>query len=140
LNKYYNRKVNLRRSFHYNIPDERGMIKNYHVVYNHDFIEIERTEKAKPITEEDFHELLESFNDISVWKEKFPPESYIFKGFVIANLFDVTADISISEFKTDLLRLEWTGGFETTNFTHIFRSIFDLSEVEVGFTEYNEES
>lgn len=140
LNKYYGRKVNYRRSFHYNIPDEKGMIKNYHVVYNHDFIEIERTASAKPITDEDFQELLESFNDISVWKEKFPPQSYVFKGFVIANLFDVTADISISEFKTDLLRLEWTGGFQTTNFTQIFRSIFDLSEVEVGFTEYNEES
>lgn len=139
LNKFYDRKVNFRRSFQYDIPGNRGMIKNYRVVYNHDFIEIERTEKAKPITQEDFQELLESFTDISVWKEKFPPESYIFKGFVIANLFDVTVDVSISDFKTDLLRLEWTGGFENTNFTQIFRSIFDLNELEVGFTEYNEE-
>ncbi|MGB3345522.1 MAG: GAF domain-containing protein [Aequorivita sp.] len=140
LNQYYGRKVNFRRSFQYDIPDERGMIKNYRVVYNYDFIEVERTKKAKTITEEDFLELLESYDDISVWKEKFPPESYIFKGFVIANLIDVTTDVTISEFKTDLLRLEWTGGFENTNFTQIFRSLFDLGEVEVGFTEYNEES
>lgn len=139
LNKYYDRKVNFRRSFQYNIPDERGMVKNYRVVYNYDFIEIEKSDKAKPITEEDFLELLESYNDISVWKEKFPPESYIFKGFVIANLIDVTADVTVSEFKSNLLRLEWSGGFANTNFTQIFRSIFDLNEVEVGFTEYNEE-
>src|SRR5690554_2478770 len=139
LNKYYDRKVNFRRSFQYNIPDERGMIKNFRVVYNYDFIEIEKSENAKSISEEDFLELLVSYEDISVWKEKFPPDSYIFKGFVIANLIDVTTDVTISVFKTNLLRLEWTGGFANTNFTQIFRSIFDLGDVEVGFTEYNEE-
>ncbi len=140
LNHYYGKKVDFRHSYYYNIPDGAGMIKNYRLLYNADFVDIQKTSKAKEITEDDINELLESFDDISVWKEKFPPESWIFNGFVIATLTDVTVDVSISEFKTNLLRLEINGGFQNTEFSRIFRSIFDLKELKIGFTDYNEES
>jgi len=140
LNVYYDKKVDFRRSYYYNIPDERGMMKHYRLLYNADFVEIKKTERAKDITEEDINELLESFEDISVWKEKFPPDSWIFNGFVIASLTDVSLSVSISDFKTNLLRLEKNGGFENTEFSRIFRSIFDLKELMIGFTDYNEEA
>mgnify|MGYP003110122051 FL=1 len=140
LSEYYDRKVDFRRSYYYNIPDERGMVKNYRLLYNADFVEIQKTDKAKDISEEDINELLESFDDVSVWKEKFPPESWIFNGFVIASLTDVTLNVSISDFKSNLLRLEKNGGFENTEFSRIFRSIFDLKDLMIGFTDYNEET
>ncbi|HAV55902.1 MAG TPA: GAF domain-containing protein, partial [Aequorivita sp.] len=102
LSEYYDRNVDFRRSYYYNIPDERGMVKNYRLLYNADFVEIQKTDKAKDISEEDINELLESFDDVSVWKEKFPPESWIFNGFVIASLTDVTLNVSISDFKSNL--------------------------------------
>ena len=136
----YGVKLDFQRVFHSNIPDENGRIRNYRVVYNTDFIQIEKTSKSPELGDDDFNELLESFDDIAVWKEKFPPQSYIFNGFVIANLIDVTTDVSISDFKSDLLRLEVSKGFENTNFTRIFRSIFDLDQLEIGFADYNEET
>ena len=36
------------------------------------------TDKAKPITQEDFDELLDNFENIDLWKEKFPPNSLHF--------------------------------------------------------------
>src|SRR5690606_27339726 len=123
LNKYYGKTFDFKRSFYYNIPDGQGIVKNYRLLYNADFVEVQKTERAKDISEDDINELLESFEDVSVWKEKFPPESWIFNGFFIATLTDVTLDASISEFKTNLLRLEKTGGFHNTNFSHIFRAI-----------------
>src|SRR5690606_13322708 len=140
LNFYYGKKVDFKRSFYYNIPDAEGMVKHYRLLYNADFVDIQKTKKAKDISEEDINELLESFDDISVWKEKFPPESWVFNGFLIATLTDVTMDVSISEFKTNLLRLEKTGGFQDTEFGRIFRSIFGLKDLLVGFTNYNEET
>lgn len=140
LSVYYGRKVDFRRSYYYNIPDARGIVKNYRVLYNADFVEILKTDKAKDISEADIDELLESFDDLSVWKAKFPPESWIFNGFVIASLTDVTLNVSISDFKTNLLRLENNGGFKNTEFGRIFRSIFDLDDLMVGFTNYNEET
>jgi hypothetical protein len=140
LNHYYGKKLDFRRSFYYKIPDAQGIIRSYRVLYNADLIEIKKTAKAKEITEDDLNELLESFDDVSVWKEKFPPKSWIFNGFVIATLIDITMDVSISDFKTNLLRLETNGGFQDTEFSRIFKSIFDLKDLKIGFTDYNEES
>ncbi len=140
LSHYYDMKVDFKRSFYYNIPDSHGMFKNYRLFYNADFIEIQKTAKSKEISQDDINELLESFEDITVWKEKFPPESWIFNGFVIATLTDVTMDVSISEFKTNLLRLEKNGGFHNTEFSRIFRAIFNLKDLMIGFTDYNEEN
>lgn len=137
---YYDYAVDFQRAFYYNIPDARGMVKNYRVAYNADFVEVEKTKDAPEITQEDVNELLESFEDIAVWKKKFPPNSWIFKGFVIASLFDVTRDVSISDFKTNLLRLELSSSFQRTEFERIFRAIFDLKDLIVGFSDYNEES
>lgn len=137
---YYGRDLSFQRDFHYHIPDKKGMIRNYRVVYNTDYIEIAKSPSAPELTDADFNELLESFDDIAVWKEKFPPQSYTFKGFIIAYLIDITADISISDFKTDLLRLEMNRGFENTDFARIFRTIFELNNLEIGFADYNDES
>mgnify|MGYP006189152005 FL=1 len=140
LNKYYGKKVDFKRSFYYNIPDQDGTMKNYRMLYNADFVDIQKTEMAKDISEDDMNELLESFEDVSVWKEKFPPQSWIFNGFLIATLTDVTTDVSLSEFKSNLLRLEKTGGFHDTEFSRIFRSIFSLKDLLIGFTDYNDEN
>ncbi len=137
---FYGRDLGFQREFHCNIPDANGLVHDYRVLYNTDFVEIDKTATAPHLNEDDFNELLESFDDIAVWKEKFPPQSYIFKGFVIATLIDVTTDIAISDFKTDLLRLEINKGFKNTDFTRIFRSIFNLNELKIGFADYNEET
>src|SRR5690554_6134418 len=137
---YYGRQLSFQRDFHYNIPDKKGMVRNYRVVYNTDYVEIEKSSKAPELNDDDFNELLESFEDIGVWKEKFPPRSYTFKGFVIAHLIDVTTDISICDFKTDLLRLEMNRGFESIDFSRICRSIFDLNNLQIGFADYNDEA
>ncbi|MGO3182921.1 MAG: GAF domain-containing protein [Aequorivita sp.] len=140
LSHYYGKKVDFRRSYYYNIPDSQGMIRNYRLLYNADFVDIQKTEKAKEISEDDFNELLENFDDVSVWKEKFPPRSWVFEGFVIASLIDVTVDVSISDFKSNLLRLEKNGEFNNTEFNRIFRAIFGLKDLKIGFTDYNEET
>lgn len=140
LNHYYDYNIDFRSVFHYRIPDENGLIKTYRVLYDIDFIEISKTSKAKEITQEDVNDLLESYDDISVWKEKFPVNSWIFNGFTIANLIDVSLDIAISDFKSNLLRLETSGGFSNKEFTGIFRTIFGIKDLQIGFTDYNEES
>lgn len=140
LEHYYGKRLDFKRNFYYDIPDENGMIRNFRVDYNTDFIQIEKTSEAPEITDKDFDDLLESYGDITIWKEKFPPESYIFNGFVVANLIDLTSDVSISDFKSNLLRLELDNGFENTDFTRIFQSLFGLKDLRVGFSDYNYES
>ncbi len=140
LNFCYGYNLNFKRPFYYEIPDANGILQYYKILYNADFCEIIPTENAKKITQEDYDELLDNFENINLWKEKFPPNSYIFKGFVISNIFNVTDDQSISNIKSNLIGEDkrkdenFIEGFYET-----FRSLFGLKDIRVGFSIYNEE-
>jgi len=131
---------NFKRPLYYEIPDANGIIRTYKVLYNADFMEILPTAHAPKLTQEDFDELLDNFENIELWKEKFPPNSYVSKGFVISNIFDVTDDQSISNIKTTLIensKHKKEGFME--DFQKVFRSLLNLKDLEVGFSIYNKE-
>ena len=105
LNFAYGYHVNLKRPFYFDIPNQNTRItKHYRAAFNADFLEVIKTENAPNITEEDYRELLDNFDNIAVWKEKFPPNSYLLKGFGLINLFDVTADETVASIRTNLLK------------------------------------
>ncbi|MUU78750.1 GAF domain-containing protein [Winogradskyella endarachnes] len=140
LNVCYGYNLNFKRPFFYEIPDEKGVMRYYKILYNADFTEIIPKENAPKITEEDYNELLDNFENIDIWKEKFPPNSYLFKGFVISNLFDVTDDQSISNIKTSLIGEEKRVNENfMKGFHDIFQSLFGLKDIKVGFSIYNAE-
>ncbi|PVW15908.1 GAF domain-containing protein [Marixanthomonas spongiae] len=139
LSVHYGYQVDFKTPWHYKIPDKHGIEHNYRVMYNGDFVDFIKTDKAKEITKNDFEELIDGFTNIALWKEKFPPGSWVFKGFVIANLFDVTLDVSISNFKSNLLRNNLEKDNISESFESIFKSIFQLKELQIGFSEFNEE-
>lgn len=132
--------LRFKRPFLYEIPDANGIMRYYKILYNADFVEIEPNDKAVKITEGDVDELLDNFDNIELWKEKFPPNSYDFKGFVISNIFDVTDDQSISNIKSTLIQENKPKdeGF-MDSFHDIFRSLLGLKAIKVGFSLYNEE-
>ncbi len=140
LNFCYGYNLNFKRPFYYEIPDANGIMQFYKILYNADFTEITPNENAPKITREDYNELLDNFENIELWKEKFPPNSYTFKGFVISNIFNVTDDQSISNIKSTLIgedKRKDEGFME--NFHKIFRSLFGLKDIKVGFSIYIEE-
>ncbi len=139
LNMHYGFNADFRRPFHYNIPDKNGRLKNYKVLFNADFIEIEKTDKAKEITDADYLELLQNFDNVDVWKEKFPPGSYVSKGFIIANMYDATTDVALSDFKANLLKDEESKQNGVEEFKGILQTIFNLPELKVGFSFFNTE-
>lgn len=109
LNFYYGFHLDFSRPFFYDIPDANGVMRHYRILYNADFLEITPTEKAKKLVQEDLDELLANPYDVALWMEKIPPNSFISKGFVISNMFDVTAEHSISEIKSELIASDKRG-------------------------------
>lgn len=141
LGHHYGYAVDFKRPFFYDIPDANGVMRHYRILYNADFIELAPTDKAKEITQEDFDELLENFANIEIWKEKIPPGSFISKGFVISNIFDVTSEHSISEIKSGLIESNSRNG-NAGFMEHIkrtFSSFFNLPDIVVGWSDYNKE-
>lgn len=129
--------VDISRPFYYDIPDENGVTRHYRLALNADFVEIIRKDSAPEITQDDVDHLVENIDDLELWKEKFPPDSYIFKGFTIVNLTDVTIDDAISELKTTLLFEEVNEKEEVARLQEIFRSIYKISDLRVGITSFN---
>ncbi|TVZ15701.1 GAF domain-containing protein [Maribacter sp. MAR_2009_72] len=141
LNFHYGFEFDFSRPYFYDIPDAQGVMRHYRILYNADFIEIIATEKAKDITQDDVDELLENPYDVALWMEKIPPESFISKGFVIANLFDVTAEQAISDIKSKLIS---KNNLRPVNFMEelqeTFKSFFKLPNIKVGFASYDAKS
>jgi hypothetical protein len=135
LNFAYGYNVDLKRPFFFDIPDKTlGITKHYRAAFNGDFAEVIKTDAAPTITEEDYHELLDSFDNIDIWKEKFPPNSYIMKGFGIMNLFDVTADETIASIRTNLLKGDddLTQQLQTN-----LREFYNIKDLMLGFSVFN---
>ncbi|PKQ43686.1 GAF domain-containing protein [Confluentibacter flavum] len=140
LNFCYGYNLSLKRPMFYEIPDAHGIKRYYKILYNADFCEIVPTDKAVKITQDDYEELLDNFGNIELWKAKFPPNSHIFKGFVISNIFDVTDDQSISNIKSSLIgEVKQKDENFIKEFQNVFQSLLGLKDLKVGFSVYNKE-
>ncbi len=135
LNYCYGYSIDLKRPFFFNIPDIKlGITKIYRVAFNGDFAEVYRTENAPEITDEDYKLLLDNFDNIDIWKEKFPLNSYLFKGIGIMNLFDVTAEDTLSSLKANLLRSDEN---LIPDLQENLRTFFNKKDIILGFSVYN---
>ncbi len=139
LNHHYGYKIDFSRPLYYDIPDSKGILKHYRLALNADFIDIEKGKNAIDITDDDVDLLIQNIEDVEFWKKKFPPLSWIFKGFVIINLTDVTVDDAISDLKSTLLHKETSDEEELMKFQEIFQSIYKLPDIRVGFTVFNKD-
>lgn len=67
-------------------------------------MEIIPTENSVELTQQDIDQLIDNYNDIDLWKSKFPSGSWILRGFGIVSLFDATTESAISTLKSNLLK------------------------------------
>ncbi|WP_246160840.1 GAF domain-containing protein [Maribacter flavus] len=138
LKFHYGVELDFSRPYFYDIPDSNGVMHHYRIMYNADFMEILPTDKSKELSEEDINELMESPDNLSLWQDKIPPDSFVAKGFIIANMFDVTSEHSISEIKSSLIASDKRSSDNfMENLQETFRSFFRLPDIKVGFVVYN---
>ena len=135
LNMCHGFNIDFKRPYFFDIPDKNlGITKHYRVAFNGDFMEIFPTKKAPKITEEDFKLLLDNLDNIDVWKEKFPPNSYVFKGFGLMTLFDVTTDETLSSIKENLLRQDEN---LIEDMQQNLREFFNIKDLKLGFSIFD---
>ncbi|MCE7993702.1 MAG: GAF domain-containing protein [Roseivirga sp.] len=107
-------RIILRSYFKYPVPGsgplkleifnrDQGFRRVYKLLVNADMLEYIPTSTAMDITRHDFEELIDHWNDINLWKKRFPPNSWIMRGITIMNLVDVTSDQSIEAITANLL-------------------------------------
>ena len=139
LSSYCKQNIDFNKPFFYDIPDEDGVEKHYRILYNADFMEINPTEKAVQLSQDDIDLLIDNYNDIALWKSKFPEGSWVLKGFGIVSLFDATTESAISNLKSNLLKPDTKTVASNEIIENIFKSIFKIPHLKVGFIIYNPE-
>ncbi|MBE8726972.1 GAF domain-containing protein [Flavobacterium hungaricum] len=139
LSVHYKQVIDFNKPFFYDIPNEEGVEKHYRILYNADFMEIIPTENAVQLTQEDIDLLIDNYNDIELWKSKFPKGSWVLRGFGIVSLFDATTESAISTLKSNLLKPGAKTVTTDQEISNIFQSIFNLPNLKVGFIIYNPE-
>lgn len=120
------------------IPNKKqNVIRTYRLAMNGDLMDTFPTDQAIEITLEDYLELLDNFDNIELWKKKFPPNSWVMRGVAVTNLMDVTVDNALQSITSNLL----SGTVEAKqNILNGVRSLFGIKELEVGFLEYENKS
>jgi hypothetical protein len=139
LNMHYGYSFDFSKPFFYDIPDAQNVVRHYRILYNANFIEIVKTEASIDISSEDVELLMDNFHDIALWKMKFPADSWLLRGFGIMSLYDATTESAVSNLKTSLLAKPEYKSTMQENFEEIFRSIFNFSDLRVGYSALNAE-
>lgn len=137
ISKYFGYRVDIDFPLFIDIPDADKITHHYRVTFNAEFIDFIPTERAKILSEEEIYELLDNVENIALWKEKFPEESWILKGFSIMSLYDATTENAVSSFKSNLLKI----GSKSQKFEEmeaIFKSIYKIPDLKIGFTPFND--
>lgn len=137
LNEYYGTKLDFSKPMFYDIPSANGIIRHYRMLYNGDFMEILPTDQSVPLSQKDIDLLLNNYDNLALWKEKFPPKSWQLKGFVIMTLYDATVENAASILKERLLGLNISGFQDTIQ--SVFRSIFRIPDLKIGVTVFDPE-
>ncbi|MDR7132001.1 hypothetical protein J2X69_004367 [Algoriphagus sp. 4150] len=122
-----------------NIPDQEGIMRHYKASYNLDFLEIKNTVYSKSLTTADVENLLNSRDNIALWKEMFPTGSWSIRGFMPVNLTDVTTETAISTLKSILVRPIDRDLDVQRQMLPLFRSIFNIVDLNGGFYLYDKE-
>ncbi|WP_290842096.1 GAF domain-containing protein [Flavobacterium sp.] len=137
LKYHYGHNVDFQRPVFYDIPDSDGSVKHYRILYNADFMEVVKTDAAPDVSPEDIAILLDNFDNFEMWKEKFPPETWILRGFGIMTLYDSTVESAVSLLKENLLSNEKKkDDGKASLLENIFRSIYRINDLRLGFAEY----
>lgn len=136
LNKFYGTDLDFSKPLFYDIPTAEGIIKHYRILYNADFIEVIPTEKSVKLTKDDIKLLIDNYDDLELWKEKFPAGSWILKGFALVSLFDATTENAVAILKTSLLSDQAEPEMQNI-IDSAFRSIFRIPDLQIGFTAFD---
>ncbi|MDM1518328.1 hypothetical protein [Myroides odoratimimus] len=134
MNHYFKATFDLTRPLFVDLPDAKGIIHHYRVLYNADFVEVVPTEDAVMLTKEDIELLEDNFDNLELWKEKFPQKSWVLKGFGIISLVDATIENAMSLLKENFLKAELQREPIGAILGQLFSSIFRVPNLRIGYT------
>ena len=139
IDKYYGIKFQYEKKVIIEFNSKSNLNTSFLVDLNHEFVEVYPKEKTKIPTEEQIFVLLEEINNIELWKECFPPHSWVIEGFTIITLYENTVENALSNLKSILINNTLKSDAANYEIKKHFRSIFKIDDLKIGITLYDED-
>ncbi len=140
LSREYGADVPETGAFIITVPDYRiGLYRHYGLSVDSTFVRV-RVRGDKPVlSPEQVRELLRNGHRPALWRTLLPPEHFVFEGFNVLQLVDVTTQETLSELKYDLLEhdvLQTSARLEQIQ--EKLRVLFARPALQVGIAAYDE--
>jgi hypothetical protein len=142
LNKYYNRPIacDTTNMIHKIKELDTGLEKYHRILINIQFVDVDVIGDLPHLSDEDQEMLLANMLDMELWMKMLPPEKFIFKGFTMAQLVDVTEQEISAQIKQELLKKDILVSAEKFNELETsFRSLLRLPELEIGIAFFHKD-
>jgi len=140
LSRYYKINLNFDHTNLLEIDNGKGFMTYLSVTYDLDYFYIYPSSPEFELTEDQIEELLNNYEDTELWYSYFPEKSWIGEGFMLASFFDNTANIAISNLKSNLLSYNDNSEQIRKETVSALKSIFKLNDLEIGFSNFNAEN
>lgn len=141
LNVNYSAHLNFTESLFMDFKDQKtGLMRHYRVLINADFSSFKVSDGFKPPSEEDIQLLKDNFDNIELWKEKIPPNSFELEGFAIMTLVDTTNEEAVLSLKFNLLKKD---ALQSPEVLELIRfqlcSLLGIPNLKLGFTVFDKD-
>lgn len=140
INRYYNVSLSEFFPLYYQYKNKQGINRQYRIIYNPDFLEVIPTKDSVKLSPEDLDLLLDNMNDVELWKQKFPPKSWIIKGFGIMNMYDTTVENAFTNLKQRLSSRMMPTAMEDDSENELLKSIFNIESLDAGISGYDSQT
>jgi hypothetical protein len=138
LDQFYHFKVDRRPFRVINIVDpETGLERFFHGQMNMEFVDLTLEGELPDLSEDELVELVNNYQNLTMWMEKLPPHLFKFSGVSIVDLIDVTEQQILSRLKADLLKpgaLNSMGSLASIE--ECFQSLMGRKDVKLGIAFY----
>ncbi len=135
MNLYYGHNISFNGSFYLDIPDETTRsTKHFRLVTDPGFSEIVPGKNVPEITGEDYKNLIDNIDNVEFWKEKFPPESYLFKGFTLFYFYDFTDDQAFLDLRDNL---HTNKDDEIKTIEKSLQKFLRIEDLKLGYSVFN---
>ena len=141
LNRLYGRKLDLINSQEITLRKSQDRLeKHYQINFVTDFIDIKPQAPLPKLGPEQIHSLLNNPQEEQIWTKLFPPENFLFEGFVIGVWQDVTKPRVLSNIK-ELMGVEG-GKMDQMQLLEFIqnglRSLLEIPDLRFGSLQNND--
>ena len=139
LEQFYNVTLNAKGSMLFNRKDQTtGLDRHYKLLINPKFCTIKFTGKKLPkLSEADLNDIKANVQDLEVWKKHLPPQHFLFSGFALFQVIDVTEQEALASIKLNLIdRDSITSKDKFNALQHNLRVLFQNKELRLGVSAF----